>query len=107
VATGPTAISQPTISTDALPPDTMPAMRSPILVALRVRLNPPPAATMSRMPAIGGSDCSSDVQIAFAFMPAPRPRVNVAALSEVVAEVLSGRTEHGLMPPRPEPAAVA
>ncbi|OXM68353.1 MULTISPECIES: FadR/GntR family transcriptional regulator [Amycolatopsis] len=28
-------------------------------------------------------------------------------LSEVVAEVLTGRTEHGLMPPEPQPEAVA
>lgn len=26
--------------------------------------------------------------------------------TRTVAEVLSGRTEHGLMPPRPEPAAI-
>lgn len=30
----------------------------------------------------------------------------LAALADVVAEVLSGRTEHGLMPARPEPAAI-
>ncbi|HEY3437625.1 MAG TPA: FCD domain-containing protein [Actinotalea sp.] len=30
-----------------------------------------------------------------------------AALADVVEEVLRGRTEHGLMPPRPEPRALA
>jgi DNA-binding FadR family transcriptional regulator len=31
----------------------------------------------------------------------------LASLSEVVAEVLSGRTHHGMMPPRPNPEAIA
>ena len=49
-----TATNQPTSRTVAAPPVTKLAMRSAILVSIRVCLNPPPAATISRMPAMGG-----------------------------------------------------
>ena len=63
-------------------------MRSPIFVSTSVCLKPPPAATISRMPAIGGSDCSERLApIALASMPAPRPRVNTATITAMSSAI--------------------
>ena len=55
-----TATSQASSSTEtALPVDAVgDEVADP--VSIRVCLKPPPAATISRMPAIGGRDCSID-----------------------------------------------
>ena len=58
-------------------------------VSTRVCLKPPPAATMSRMPAIGGSDFSSEDASSLVPMPAPRPRVNMATMT-AMSSAMSG-----------------
>ena len=64
-----TATSQASSSTEMCAPLTQSAMRSPMPVSTRVCLNPPPAATISRMPAIGGSDCLERLGDAVAVHP--------------------------------------
>ena len=51
----PTATSQPSSSAEMFAPLAASPITSPTPASTSVCLNPPPAATMSRMPAIGGS----------------------------------------------------
>ena len=50
-----------------------------IPVSTRICLNPPPAATMSKMPAIGGSAAPTLLLIASRFMPEALLRVKIAS----------------------------
>ena len=56
----------------------------PMPVSTRTCLKPPPAATISRMPAIGGSDGLHDLRdLAPGPCPESRPSVNIATTSEI------------------------
>ena len=46
-------------------------------------LKPPPAATISRMPAMGGRASLTDLVMASLFMPEARPKVNIATNTEI------------------------
>ena len=60
-------------------PATASPITLPIPVSTSICLNPPPAATMSRIPAIGGSERSSEVaELARGPCPTPTPKVNIA-----------------------------
>ena len=77
----PTATSQPRISGERLAPLAQLAIRSPMPESTSSCLKPPPAATMSRIPAIAGSAPPTEAEIRSRPKPTAVPRVNMATIS--------------------------
>ena len=78
-----TATTQASSSGEMLLPAIASPMAPPIPVSTSTCLKPPPAATMSSGPAIGGSEVSNDFDSSVLFMPVPTPRVKIATTTAI------------------------
>ena len=65
------------------------ASNVPTPVSISTCLNPPPAETISRMPAMGGSESPMDLVIPARSIPEPRPKVNIAT-NTAISSAMNG-----------------